>query len=200
MNSGAVAGRRALRPPDAWWIAAGAAAALALFAWRTTGAASWSWQWSWVLGAVGYAGFGALSVVLAIVDARTLRLPNRLVLAAGAWLAAWLVPAALSVGEPARVGWAALAALLFLVLFAGLWLCSGSAFFGGGDAKLAPICGFAAAWIDLGAVLIFPFAVAVATLPGLVFALRNRERQLAYGPSLLVAAWLAVAFPSEWVL
>lgn len=191
---------------DGWWIGFAALPALALFAWtvREPGSAPFESAVpldgaAWFCGAVGYAGFGSFSVLLGLIDIRTLLLPNRLLAVMAIWVFVWSASAALLAGDWSRFGWALAAAVVGAVVFAVIWLRFRHSF-GGGDVKLAPICMFVVAWADpTAALLVFPFAVAAASVPGLVLALRKRGAQLPYGPTLLAAVWLTFAFPSEWL-
>ena len=126
-------------------------------------------------------------VLLAVIDARTLRLPNRLTLPL---LTSGLAWSALMIrGIPVD---AILGAILGYAVFAGL----GWAFFrlrgaeglGLGDAKLLAAGG---AWAGATAL---PWIVLCAALPALVAALvgPGRGRPLAFGP------WLAAAIFAVW--
>lgn len=204
----------ALRPRDSWWAAVAALCGVVLYLWRVplaagTSAKSFTAPSSgydaltmlpWVCGLIGFAGFAVLSLALILTDMRTLRLPNRLLLFAAVWLAVWLAPSLLN--DPAwngRYGWAVMNAAMFAAMFAGMWLRWRHSF-GGGDVKLAPLCGFAVAWIDLGGVLIFFIALILACVLPIIVALRAPQRQIPFGPSMLAASWSAIAVPFDAVL
>lgn len=95
--------------------------------------------------------FAVLGIVLAVVDVHTHRLPDVILLPGAAAVVLSLCVAAVWVGEPSRllgVGGGAIGA--FLVCFA-LHLAR-PASFGGGDVKLAGLCGALLGWGGVEAV------------------------------------------------
>lgn len=127
----------------------------------------------------------ALLASIALVDWRTHRIPNALVAA----LLLWAILLALWLGQPA---WpAALAGSLAAGAAFGLLYWLGRGALGLGDVKLAAalgaLCGFPAA---IPALLVGMILGGVAAA-GLLFTGRARRGDaLAYGPYLLVGAWL----------
>lgn len=197
-----------LRPRDGWWCAVAGAAGLGVYAWRVPPTAqAWDAAWGsavqgsnalggipWICAAVGYAGFAALSLMLILVDVRTLRLPNRLLAYAAVWLTLWLLPTIVS--APDRMAEALVAAAVLTVIFSLVWW-RWRRFLGGGDVKLAPLCGFAAGWIEPHALVMLGAALCVATLPLLFLAIRASRQYLPFGPSLVAATWMVIALPSS---
>ncbi|MFB3980184.1 prepilin peptidase [Microbacterium proteolyticum] len=137
--------------------------------------------------------FGALSLVLAVIDLRHHRLPHILVLPGLACALALLTSAALTGAVPERLTgvWAA-AAFAFVVLLA-LHRARPSDI-GGGDVTLAALAGAHLGWFGwdavvtgLGAGVICGGAAAVGTvLAG------ARGIPIALGPPLLMGTWWAL--------
>jgi leader peptidase (prepilin peptidase)/N-methyltransferase len=148
-----------------------------------------------ILVIVAYGGFAIVGVVLAVVDALTHRLPDRIVLPAGAIGAALLVLACF-VGAD----WTALirAAVGSAALFAGYFVLRlvSPAGMGGGDVKLAAVVGLFLGWVGWGALVV---GVASAFLVGGVFGLgmmltrqATRRTRIPFGPFMLVGAWIGI--------
>jgi leader peptidase (prepilin peptidase)/N-methyltransferase len=138
--------------------------------------------------------FAAVLVVLAVIDVRTRRLPNRIVLPS----AAVVLVAQIAIAPEHALEWvlAALAAFLFM-LVAHLAYPSG---LGLGDVKLALLLGAALGWAVAAALAI---GLLVAGLAGLALLIRDgwgaRKRTIPLGPFLaaggLVAIMGATGFP-----
>lgn len=155
-----------------------------------------------IVGGIAFAAFAALSVILAVIDVREHRLPNRLVLPA--------YPAAIGVLALACVlgaSWAslvrALVAMAVLFAFYAVLRLASRAGFGGGDVKLSGVIGLMLGWLGWDAVVVG--LVAAFVLGGLfgvvLLASRRADRttRIAFGPWMLVGAWIgiaAVALPS----
>lgn len=147
---------------------------------------------AWVLCGIAYAGFAGCCGVLWRFDVQHHRLPNRWVATALASLVVGLGIASALLGQYDRLLHALLISGAYLMLFlALLWRLPGS--FGAGDAKFAPVCAFAVAWLDAtAALLVFPFVLAAASLPIMIMSLRKPDREVPYGPSLIAATWLTL--------
>jgi leader peptidase (prepilin peptidase) / N-methyltransferase len=144
---------------------------------------------------LAYVVFAVVSLVLAVIDARTHRLPNRIVLPAYP-VALVLLALGCALGAPwgsflrALVGGAALFAfylLLRLVQPRGI---------GGGDVKLAGLVGIHLGFLGWAQLVVGAFAgFLLGGLFGLLLILARRARGrtlLAFGPWMLAGTWLVV--------
>jgi leader peptidase (prepilin peptidase)/N-methyltransferase len=134
--------------------------------------------------------FAALSVILAVTDVRTHRLPDRILLPGGTAVLTLLAAAAAVIGAPDRVaGLGGGAALAFAVCLA-VHLAR-PAEFGGGDVKLAGLCGAVLGWYGPEAVasgIALGFVAGGVAAGGVVLA-GVRGRAIAFGPFLLFGTW-----------
>ncbi|MBU4465057.1 MAG: A24 family peptidase [Actinobacteria bacterium] len=153
------------------------------------------WPLVFVLVAHGY--FAAISVILCLIDVRTHRLPNRIVLPVYP-VALVLLTSACVAGAPwasllrAVIGGAALLAfytLLRVVSRRGM---------GGGDVKLAGIVGIYLGWAGWGSLVVG--AVSAFVIGGLAGAMlivtrrATRRTAIPFGPFLLAGAWIGILF------
>ncbi len=164
-------------------------AALVAVAW-----ALWASGPGWVTPAVVVAA--AAGGALAVIDARTHRLPNAITYPTTAVVALLLVAAA-AAGDTwqaltrSAVGAALLGTcylLLHLVHRAGMGL---------GDVKLAVLLGGVSAWFGWGALLgagVLPFFVGgLASLVLIVLRRATRDTAIAFGPFMLLGTALAIS-------
>jgi leader peptidase (prepilin peptidase)/N-methyltransferase len=142
-----------------------------------------------------FGGLAVLSVALAVVDLRTHRLPDRLVLPAYPAAVILLGGAALLRGEPLRLISVAGGALALFAFYLGLRMLRAGGM-GGGDVKLAGLLGAYLGYLGWDAVLAGALA---GFLFGGVFAaallLTRRARAgtaVAFGPWMLLGAWAAI--------
>ncbi|WP_157436517.1 prepilin peptidase [Actinospica robiniae] len=141
----------------------------------------------------GFAVFLVGTAVLAMIDARTIRLPNRL-LHPVAWTGlALLACAAACSGSWYRLTFALASAGALLGAFFLLHKMSG---LGRGDVRLVGLLGLFLGWV--GPATVFA-GVALGTVAGGVFGAvlllahkADRRRMLPYGPFLVLGAWLAL--------
>jgi leader peptidase (prepilin peptidase)/N-methyltransferase len=135
---------------------------------------------------------GAISILAGAIDARTCRIPNRVVVAAlVAFLAGAFVTAIGDHRAPADVAGAALVGVIAsgAPLLALMWLMR-PASVGGGDVKLLTVQGVT---IGLLAPLAAPLVLLGGALGSLVFsALLRRRRDVPVGPGLAVGFIAAV--------
>jgi len=134
-------------------------------------------------------------IVIAVIDADTRKIPNRLTYPLTPALAVLLVGAALVQGDPGLAlrtllgGVAAFAALLALALISPRGM-------GMGDVKLAAFIGLGLGHLSWGHVVLGVFGAfllgGVVAIGLLLVRLRRRSDQLPFGPYLAVAALLAV--------
>jgi leader peptidase (prepilin peptidase) / N-methyltransferase len=143
---------------------------------------------------VVYAGFLAGSGALAVVDARTKRLPNRLMFPLYGLGAVGLTLASAVGHEWWRLAAAAVAAAVLYGLFWLLWFFGPMGF---GDVKLIGVLGLFLGWAGLGIVAtgILAGMMAAALTALVLVALRRADRktELAYGPYLIGGGWAALA-------
>ena len=158
------------------------------------------------LAVLGYAGYGGWGSLLIRADLRDRILPNRLLAGITLWTVGWLTLVRALAGEWRAVLWPILtAALAFAAAFL-LWIAArrpaarpaARPGFGGGDVKLLPVAAFAAVWPfasgDVAAAATWLLAaLAVAFAVAGLAALATGRREIAAGPAILVASWLALA-------
>ncbi|MBD8218774.1 prepilin peptidase [Microbacterium sp. CFBP 13617] len=146
----------------------------------------------WAL-APALAVFAVLGLALAVIDVRTHRLPDALVLPGGATILVLLVGSALNIGEPERVGGVVGGAALAFVGCLAVHLARPAAF-GGGDVKLAAVCGAVLGWCGVEAAvsgLAAGFVAGGVAAAGTIAA-GERGAALAFGPFLLAGTWWRV--------
>jgi leader peptidase (prepilin peptidase)/N-methyltransferase len=155
----------------------------------------------WRVGATwalpGFLLFAWTMVVVAVIDAQTRKIPNRLTYPLTPALLGLLVTAGLLTGEP---GWALRALLGGIVAFAvllGIALLSPKGM-GMGDVKLAAFIGVGLGYLGWGHVLLGIFG---GFLVGGVVAIlllgsgrRGRKDMLPFGPYLAISALLSLLF------
>jgi leader peptidase (prepilin peptidase)/N-methyltransferase len=147
----------------------------------------------WVVGFV-YTGFLAGSGALAVIDARTKKLPNRLMFPLYGLGVIGLALASAVGHEWWRLVAAALAGAVLYGLFWLLWFFGPTGF---GDVKLVGVLGLFLGWAGLGIVvtgLLLGMLAAAFTAVGMLLLRRaDRKTELAYGPYLIGGAWAALA-------
>lgn len=160
-------------------------------------AAAWRFGLGWELPAYLY--LAAITVPLAVIDLRTLRLPNVLTLSAYPLVAGLLLlPALLADGWDAYVR-ALLAGASVLALFVVLHLINPSGM-GLGDVKLAGPMGALLGWLSwqttmVGVVIGFVL-VAVVGIVMILARRADRKSALPFGPFMLAGAWIAILAPT----
>ena len=132
-----------------------------------------------------------LGILLAAIDLRCLRLPDALVALLAAVTVLPLSLGALLTGEPARLGRAAVAALLSGAIYLIVALLPGAGL-GLGDVKLATVLGFTlgfVGWPALAAGLLAPHLINGPVALTLLLTRRAKRRTaLPLGPALLAGA------------
>lgn len=151
---------------------------------------------TWTL-APTYGYLAVLTVVLTVIDIRTRTLPNVLTLTGYPILLALLVIPAAVDDRWTDFGRAVLGALVTLLVFTGMALLTPHGL-GMGDAKLAGVLALPLAfqsWLDLGLALAGAFVLS-AIVSIILLALRRVDRSslLPFGPFLMAATWLVIAF------
>ncbi|MFK4298164.1 leader peptidase (prepilin peptidase)/N-methyltransferase [Arthrobacter sp. GAS37] len=155
-----------------------------------------------VLGFLVYAAAAGLGLVLALVDARTKRLPNRLLLPAYPATAAALLLCTAMTGEWDRALWALLGCTGMWMAFYLYGMIGPRGHLGYGDVKLAGWLGMLLGYAAPGTPEIFLRAILVAfvsaALAGIILILIRRltiKDSIAFGPFLILGAAVAIALP-----
>jgi leader peptidase (prepilin peptidase)/N-methyltransferase len=140
-------------------------------------------------------GLAVVGLCLIVIDARTHRLPNRIVLPTLGSLILLVMVEALATADVERLVRSLLGALALGAFYAVLRLASKQGM-GGGDVKLAAVIGLVLAWhgwstLLIGAAAAFLFGALHALV---LMALRRatRHTRIAFGPWMIIAAALAV--------
>lgn len=144
---------------------------------------------------LAFAGFAVLGVVLAVIDIRHHRLPNRLVALGAAFGVLSLGVAAVTGGRGEDLLRALLAGVAVCAAYLALRLLSPSGI-GGGDVKLAAVVGLYLGWQGWEAVLIGTLAAFV--LGGVVASVcmatgrAGPRTAVPFGPFMIIGAWLGI--------
>ncbi|GAB3598670.1 hypothetical protein GCM10027408_15580 [Microbacterium tumbae] len=141
-----------------------------------------------------HAGLIGAGACLLVIDARTHRLPNRIVLPAGAALLVLILLDALATGEWGSLGRSLLGMIVLGGFYVLLSLTGGGV--GGGDVKLAAVIGLVLAWHGWQSLFI---GAAAAFLLGAVYALvlmslrrAKRTTRIAFGPWMIIGAAIGI--------
>ena len=147
-----------------------------------------------------YLALAFICLVLAVIDASTRLLPNRITYPAFPLVGTLLLAASLGLGDLGRLGRALLAAAAVGGLFFLLALLSPRGM-GLGDVKLAPTLGLALGWLSWGAVAVGIFAAfllgGLAGLGGVLVLGLSRKSLLPFGPWLVTGALIGVLAGGE---
>ena len=142
-----------------------------------------------------YLALAFVCVVLAVIDARTRLLPNRITYPAFPVILGLLLVASVGLGDLGRLARGLLAALAVGGFFLALALISPRGM-GLGDVKLAPTLGLALGWLSWGAVAFGVFTGfllgGLAGLAAIGLLGLNRKSLLPFGPWLVTGALLGV--------
>jgi leader peptidase (prepilin peptidase)/N-methyltransferase len=142
-----------------------------------------------------YLALTFICVVLAVIDARTRLLPNRITYPAFPVMLSLLLLASVGLGDLGRLARGLLAAVAVGGLFLVLALISPRGM-GLGDVKLAPTLGLALGWLSWGAVAFGVFAGfllgGLAGLAAIAVLGLTRKSLLPFGPWLVTGALLGV--------
>jgi leader peptidase (prepilin peptidase) / N-methyltransferase len=147
-----------------------------------------------------YLALAFFCLVLAVIDAATRLLPNRITYPAFPLVAGLLLLASIGLGDLGRLGRGLLAAAAVGGFFLLLALVSPRGM-GLGDVKLAPTLGLALGWLSWGTVAVGVFAAfllgGLAGLAGMVALGLSRKSLLPFGPWLVAGALLGVLAGGE---
>lgn len=180
-------------PRHTWWLVIAVALAWATLTFRVGGYAQWS-----LLPA--YLFLGVIGAALTFIDLDVHRLPDLIVLPSYPIAVLLLLVPTVVTGEWSWLLRAGLAGLALFVVYLVLALVSpGGGGLGFGDVKLAGLLGLFLGWVGWGPVLV---SVLAAFLIGGVIALlllvsrrASRSSHIAFGPSMILGAWVALMFP-----
>jgi leader peptidase (prepilin peptidase) / N-methyltransferase len=147
-----------------------------------------------------YLALAFVCLVLAVIDATTRLLPDRITYPAFPVVLALLVVASVGLGDPGRLARGILAALAVGGFFLLLALISPRGM-GLGDVKLAPTLGLALGWLSWGTVAVGIFTGfllgGLAGLAAVVALGLTRKSLLPFGPWLVAGALLGVLAGGE---
>ena len=143
---------------------------------------------------VVYAGFLAGSGTLAVIDARTKRLPNRIMFPLYAFGAIGLALASAVGHEWSRLIVAVISAALLYGLFWLFWFFGPMGF---GDVKLIGVLGLFLGWagpsVVVAGLLLGMLAAAFTGIGMMILRKATLKTELAYGPYLIAGSWAALA-------
>jgi leader peptidase (prepilin peptidase)/N-methyltransferase len=182
-------------PPHPWWLVVAVAAAWASLTFRIGGEAQCS-----LLPAYLY--LGAVGAALALIDLDVHRLPDLIVLPSYPIVFVLLLVPTVVTGQWVALLRAVLAGLALFVGYLVLALVSpGGGGLGLGDVKLAGVLGLALGWLGWGPALVSVLAAfvmgGVMALILLLFGRASRSSHVAFGPSMILGAWVALMFPVQ---
>jgi leader peptidase (prepilin peptidase) / N-methyltransferase len=147
-----------------------------------------------------YLALAFVCLVLAVIDAATRLLPNRITYPAFPVVAALLLVASVGLGDLGRFDRSLLAAAAVGGFFLVLALLSPRGM-GLGDVKLAPTLGLALGWLSWGAMAVGVFGAfllgGLAGLAGMLALGLSRKSLLPFGPWLVAGAMLGVLAGGE---
>ena len=182
-------------PRHTWWLSIALALAWATLTFRFGAIAQWS-----LLPAFLY--LGAVGAALTLIDLDVHRLPDLLVLPSYPIAFVLLLVPTVVTGQWGWLLRAVLAGLALFVVYLILALVSpGGGGLGLGDVKLAGLLGLFLGWLGWGPVLVSVLAAFVVGGLIAVFMLltrhATRSTQIAFGPSMILGAWVALMFPVQ---
>ncbi len=180
-------------PRHRWWLVVAVALAWGSLTFRFGGHAQWS-----LLPAYLY--LGAVGAALTFIDLDVHRLPDLIVLPSYPIAFVLLLVPTVVTGQWGALLRGVLAGLALFVGYLVLALVSpGGGGLGLGDVKLAGVLGLLLGWVGWGPAIV---SVLAAFVIGGVIALilllarrASRSSHIAFGPSMILGAWVALLFP-----
>ena len=180
-------------PRHSWWLAGAVAVTWASQAFRIGGQAHWT-----LLPAYLY--LGAIGAALTLIDLDVHRLPDLIVLPSYPIVFVLLLVPTVVTGQ-----WDALlrGVLAGLALFVGYLLLAlispGGGGLGFGDVKLAGVLGLLLGWLGWSPAIVSVLAAFIIggfiALILLLLRRASRSSSIAFGPSMILGAWVALIFP-----
>lgn len=180
-------------PRHSWWLVIMVALTWASLTFRLGGDAQWS-----LLPAYLY--LGAIGAALTLIDLDVHRLPDLIVLPSYPIAFMLLLVPTVVTGEWGSLLRGALAGLALFVGYLVLALVSpGGGGLGFGDVKLAGVLGLLLGWIGWSPAIVSVLAAfvigGVIALVLLLAGRASRSSSIAFGPSMILGAWVALMFP-----
>lgn len=155
----------------------------------------------WVLPA--YLWFAGLTMVLVVTDIQARLIPDRINYPGTAVAAALLLIGAILDGGGDGIVRAAIGAGSYFAVTLALFVVGGGRSFGGGDVKLSVVLGLFTAYIGwdvLVAAIVLGFLLGgLAGVALLVSRLRSLRDHFAFGPPMVLGAYLAIGYGIELV-
>jgi len=180
-------------PRHTWWLVIAVAMAWASATFRIGDSAQWS-----LLPA--YLFLGVIGAALTFIDLDVHRLPDLIVLPSYPIVFALLLVPTVVTGLWGALLRAALAGVALFAVYLTLALVSpGGGGLGFGDVKLAGVLGLLLGWLGWGPVVVSVLAAfvmgGVIALALLVARRATRSSHIAFGPAMILGAWVALLFP-----
>jgi leader peptidase (prepilin peptidase)/N-methyltransferase len=180
-------------PRHTWWLVIAVALAWATLTFRFGGHAQWS-----LLPAYLY--LGAVGAALTLIDLDVHRLPDLLVLPSYPIAFVLLLVPTVVTGQWGSILRSVLAGLALYLFYLLLALVSpGGGGLGFGDVKLAGVLGLFLGWLGWGPAIVWaPAASIIGAVISLILMLMGRagrKSHIAFGPSMILGAWVALMFP-----
>ena len=182
-------------PAHPWWLVIAVAVAWASLTFRFGGHAQWS-----LLPAYLY--LGAVGAALTHIDIDVHRLPDLIVLPSYPIVFVLLLVPTVVSGQWGALARGVLAGLALFVGYLVLALVSpGGGGLGLGDVKLAGVLGLLLGWLGWGPAIVSVLAAfvigGVIALILLLVGRASRSSHVAFGPSMILGAWVALMFPVQ---
>jgi len=189
--------RHQLLPRHSWWLVVAVALIWGSLTYRIGGHAHWS-----LLPAYLY--LGAIGAALTLIDLDVHRLPDLIVLPSYPIAFVLLLVPTVVTGQWGSLLRGVLAGLALFVGYLVLALISpGGGGLGFGDVKLAGVLGLLLGWVGWGPAIVSVLAAFVIggliALVLLVTRRASRSSSIAFGPSMILGAWVALMFPVRMI-
>jgi len=180
-------------PRHSWWLAVAVAVTWASLTFRIGGHAHWS-----LLPAYLY--LGAIGAALTLIDLDVHRLPDLIVLPSYPIVFVLLLVPTVVTGQWDALLRGVLAGLALFVGYLMLALISpGGGGLGLGDVKLAGVLGLLLGWLGWSPAIVSVLAAFIIggfiALILLLLRRTSRSSSIAFGPSMILGAWVALMFP-----